>query len=105
MSYLTLNGFDERDYIGNVSWFTNFSSGWNLTVDQLRLVSKDEDEDILPGSSLENAAVTLMFQTGYPYIGVPTQTYDDISKRLSKTFPSCTHEENWGICSTTKTCD
>ena len=75
MSYLTLNGFDERDYIGNISWFTNFSSGWNMTLDQLRLVGEDEDESIMPGASFVNSSnptVTLMFQTGYPYIGVPT---------------------------------
>ena len=34
-SYLTLNGLDERDYIGNVSWFTNFerSERWDMTVE------------------------------------------------------------------------
>ena len=71
ISYLTLGGWDERDYIGNISWYDTSQSGssWNLTSNQFSI----DDVDLIPlthNASMPNSQATVMFQVGYPYIGV-----------------------------------
>ena len=95
MSYLTLNGLDQNDFIGNVSWFDHFTkysvdSGWNMNLSTLVLKNKEmsKSADLKPEMTLE-----LAFQTGYPYIGVPDKTFNILSDKLKDTFTDCTQDD------------
>lgn len=75
-SYLTLGGWDDRDLIGEIAWFdTSDSPGaWNSTLTDFKL------GDI---TNMHSTETSVMFQTGYPYIGLPITAYTLIVETLS----------------------
>lgn len=74
-SYLTLGGWDERDYYGNIAWFStsHCSGAWNLTMNDFKI------GDV---SVTHKSTAPVMFQTGYPYIGLPSEVYDSLIDML-----------------------
>lgn len=103
ISYLTLGGWDDRDLLGDMHWFsTQRSEGsWNLTIYEFKV----GEVSIMPqahGSShlKHDKKAPAMFQTGYPYIGVPSSSYDLLEDALKSYVPGmeCTRGYDWGIC-------
>ena len=111
MSYVTLNGMDERDYIGNVSWFANFTGGWNLALHSLFLIKEDGAPESLMPSDDDGAAVkdvTLMLQTGYPFIGMPSRSFRDIKysyEGFNSSITHCPEDDNFGFCYWNQSCE
>ena len=92
-SFLTLGGFDERDHQGEIAWYnTTEGNGWNQTISGFKF----GDEIIT--DSFSN--VTAVFETGYPYIGLSEEYFDQVAEILVRDMPSveCKKGEHWGIC-------
>ena len=74
-SFLTLGGWDEADLASNITWFeTTEGMGWNTTLSQLQFGG----ETIIQ----ESDQTAVMFETGYPYIGLTENFYDKVSAKL-----------------------
>ena len=70
---MTIGGYDPRDIIGNFQWFDFPANSWNMTHVHAYIGDKTLDT-----YTNEEGEATLMFQTGYPYIGLPDETFHDI---------------------------
>ena len=98
ISYLTLGGWDEKDYVGDIAWYDTSQSGssWNLTATQFNL----NHIDLLPDTKNDtsNRNPTVMLQTGYPYIGVQERVFDTICSELSFDVPGlqCQKGQHFG---------
>ena len=74
-SFLTLGGYDERDYQGEIVWFnTTIGNGWNQTISSFKF-----GDEIITDSYSD---VTAIFETGYPYIGLSEEYYDQVAEIL-----------------------
>lgn len=60
-SFLTLGGWDEGDYKGEIAWFRT-GGHWNQTLTKFSVDGTDiiQSYDMTP----------VIFETGYPYIGL-----------------------------------
>ena len=77
-------------------------------MQSMYIISNDsEPEDILPSLDRNGTRsdVTLMFQTGYPYIGVPINTFRYIMFRYIETDIQCNFYSNFGDCSWDEPCE
>ena len=78
-----------------------------MTLQSLSILSDESPaEDILPPKETPEEETTVMFQTGYPYIGVPFRTFRYISLRYSEsTQINCPTDSNFGYCHWNQSCD
>jgi len=72
-SFLTIGGWDKEDYTGDITWFPT-GDGWNQTLTEFKF----DDEAIIQEYDL----TPVMFETGYPYIGLSEQYYDKVAASL-----------------------
>ena len=92
-SFLTLGGYDERDYQGEIVWFNaTEGKGWNQTISGFKF-----GDEIITDSYSD---VTAVFETGYPYIGLSEEYYDQVAEILADQIPEieCTKGQHWGMC-------
>ena len=72
---MTLGGWSEEDYSGEIVWFnTTSDNGWNQTSGGLKI----GDTQIVS----ESDQATVMFETGYPYIGLSEIYFDNVAELL-----------------------
>ena len=74
-SFLTLGGWDEQDYSGEIAWFrTRRGGSWNQTMTTFEFDGTTiiDAYDITP----------IIFEVGYPYIGLSPQYYDKVANIL-----------------------
>ena len=90
-SFLTLGGWDWDDYNGNITWFPARST-WNQTLTGLKV----DDVNVIR----DYADVNVMFEIGYPYIGLSNTYFNDISDILKQKVPEmeCVNGKHWGLC-------
>jgi len=90
-SFLTLGGWDWNDYSGNITWFDALHS-WNQTLTELKL----DDASIIQ----EYDHVNVMFEIGYPFIGLNDRFYGTVSDILERQVSGleCKKGKHWGIC-------
>lgn len=92
-SYLTLGGWDEQDYVGEIRWMDTGDS-WNQTLSNFKF----NDETI----ANEYDLVQIQFEVGYPYIGMSSRFYDKIAETLNSNVRGMECEnfddEHWGVC-------
>ena len=92
-SYLTLGGWDEKDITGDVAWFdTSKSQGvWNATMTDFRI------GDV---KNMHTTKSKVTFQTGYPFIGLPTAAHQLIESTLKTHNPdfNCVLAPDYGVC-------
>ena len=90
MSFLTLGGWDEKDYTGNITWFETIGDSWNQTLTKF----------MFNGETIIDERMSVMFETGYPYIGLSNDTYDKVAEILRTDIPgmNCTKGMHWGLC-------
>ena len=75
-SFLTLGGWSDEDHTGEIVWFnTTDETGWNQTSGGFKF----GDADIVS----ESDKATVMFETGYPYIGLSEPFYDKVAEILT----------------------
>lgn len=90
-SFLTLGGWDESDYTGEIAWFRT-GGHWNQTMTKFSVDGTDiiQSYDLAP----------VIFETGYPYIGLSPAYYDRVADVLERKYRkmNCTRGEHWGIC-------
>ena len=95
-SFLTLGGWDTEDYKGDVAWFST-GDGWNQTLTSLTYDGETivDEYDVAP----------VMFETGYPYIGMTQAYFDKFSALVKRNNPGmdCAAGSHWGICRVPKT--
>ena len=112
VSYLTLGGYDANDYTGDITWYNTTtcegcSRSWNLTASAMGLILNDTDIsegevststylDLMP-SAVSNETyngmdLTVMFQTGYPYIGLNTDAQEVFAERINALNPDFDHK-------------
>ena len=92
-SFLTLGGWDPADLASNITWFeTGINTGWNITLSQFKF----GDEVIIQ----ESDQATIVFETGYPFIGLTERYYDQVSAKLRENNPQieCKKGDHWGLC-------
>ena len=91
VSYIILGGWDGQDYSGEIAWL-DAKKSWNQTLTEFTM----DGETII--NQYELAPV--MFETGYPYIGLSPDYYDKVAKILKKKVYSmeCMKGSKWGIC-------
>lgn len=91
-SFLTLGGYDENDCTSEVTWF-DAPHTWNQTLTSLSFDGRPIIE------AFDRA--TVMFETGYPYIGLTEMYFDKISQYLIQSVSremECRKGEHWGMC-------
>ena len=90
-SFLTLGDWDTDDFKGDIAWFTT-GDGWNQTLTSLTF-----DGDTIVD---EFDAAPVMFETGYPYIGMTRGYYDKFAASIKRNIPNidCAAGTHWGIC-------
>ena len=69
-SFLILGGWDKKDYYGDIAWFPA-RNRWNQKLDEFTLGGQtiaDESDNI-----------ELVFEAGYPYIGLSMDYYYQIA--------------------------
>ena len=81
-----------------------------MTLQSLSILSDESPaEDILPPKETPEEETTVMFQTGYPYIGVPIRTFRYIGLRYSEsTQINCPTDSNYDAlptCHWNQSCD
>ena len=90
-SWLTLGGWNEADYTGEIAWYRTGGS-WNQTLNEFKIdgVPIISEYDLAP----------VIFETGYPYIGLSPQYYDKVADILERKYHNmnCTKGHHWGIC-------
>jgi len=91
-SFLTIGGWDEQDYTGDIYWF-----GTGDKWDQVLSGFKIGNTDIVGSYDLP----PVIFEMGYPYIGFSPDYFDKISNTISRSVPNmkCSSGEHWGMCS------
>ena len=89
-SFLTLGGWDEKDYSGDIAWFDAPGDSWNQTATSFKF----------NGQEILDTEIEVQFETGYPYIGLSNDTFDKVAKILEKDIAdmNCTKGMHWGIC-------
>ena len=73
-SFLVLGGWDEYDYYGEISWLDAPGLDWNQTVSSFKF----------KGNEVLEKPTQVMFEVGYPYIGLSNTTYQKIAKVLEE---------------------
>ena len=89
-SFLTIGGWDWTDYNGNITWFEARES-WNQTLTEFSI----------GGNTLidESDQVEVMYDIGYPFIGLANRYYDEVERILSEVRGmECLRGQHWGIC-------
>ena len=74
-------------------WFnTTAGSGWNQTLSGFKF-----GDEIITDSFSQ---VTAVFETGYPYIGLSEEYFDQVAEILQDEVQSieCKKGQHWGIC-------
>ena len=107
IAYLTIGGYDERDVIGNFDWFEFPTDSWSMSNVYVYANDHALDTYVRHDNGSEHGA-SVMFQTGYPFIGLPVETYRDIRNLMQITVPTmnCSEGEHWGMCRVESTgCD
>ena len=92
-NFLTLGGWDDRDFTGNITWFDTIkNNGWNQTITEF----KYSGQTIIDKSD----RATVMFETGYPYIGLSEEYFDKMSEilQMQNYAMNCEKGEHWGLC-------
>ena len=97
-SFLTIGGYPDReDYTGDIAWFNTGNKNWNQTLSTFTI----------DGTSIitEYDMATVMFETGYPYIGLTEEYYDKVTSILNRiSGMECTEGNHWGICRAPRSC-
>lgn len=98
-SFLTIGGWDEQDYTGDIYWFG----------------TGDKWDQVLSGFKIDNSEIVgaydlppVIFETGYPYIGLSPDYFDRVSNIITRSFHNmrCSTGEHWGMCSVAgRSCD
>lgn len=95
-SYLTLGGYYDFDYKGVLYWYDvkEKHSDWRLKVPHIKL----GDSEFHPADG--SSHFVGKFQTGYPYIGLPEETFDQIKFHFMRSYSGleCKDRHNWGLC-------
>lgn len=95
-SYLTLGGFYPYDYKGQLYWYDvkEKYEDWRLNVPHIKL----GDSEFYPSD--ESSNFKGHFQTGYPYIGLPEETFEQIKFHFMRSYSGleCKDRNTWGIC-------
>lgn len=90
-SFLTLGGWSDKDYTGNITWF-NTGGSWNQTLTSFKIDGSTilEKYDLAP----------VIFEVGYPFIGLGPEQYDKVAAILERKYHNmnCTKGEHWGVC-------
>ena len=73
-SFLVLGGWDDYDYSGEISWLDAPGLDWNQTVSSFKF----------KGNEVLEKPLQVMFEVGYPYIGLSNTTYQKIAKVLEE---------------------
>ena len=90
-SFLTVGGWESEDYKGDIAWFDT-GKGWNQTLTEVTYDGK---------SIVQKYDMTeVMFETGYPYIGMSERFFDNFASALYKNSNDfdCTKGKHWGLC-------
>lgn len=97
-SFLTLGGWDDEDMKGDIAWLPA-GDGWNQTLSKMTLDGKTivDEYDVAP----------VMFETGYPYIGMTQRFFDIFSVDIRQSVPNmdCEAGSHWGICRVKDKCE
>lgn len=87
-SYLTIGGYYDFDYKGDLFWYAvpRNAKEWSLKVPSIKL----GDSEYYPSvkGDLKNAGFKGNFQTGYPYIGLPEGTFEQVKYHFMRYFTS-----------------
>jgi len=90
-SFLTIGGWENSDYNGDIAWFST-GDGWNQTLTELNYDGMNivTEYDLTP----------VMFETGYPFIGMSERFYDRFANTVSRNVPNmdCAKGKHWGLC-------
>ena len=72
-SFLTVGGWDEEDYTGDIRWMST-GDGWNQTLTEV----------MYDGMTIvqEYDLVSVSFEFGYPYIGMSERFYDRFANAI-----------------------
>ena len=83
ISTLTIGGYDTNDYVGNMTWYdtSDCVGGWNITGSALTI---GNDMNLNPNGT--DTDFTIEMQVGYPYIGIPTYTWNETVKMMNETL-------------------
>ena len=86
---MTLGGWDEKDYTGDIEWMGT-GDGWNQTLTSFTV----DGQSIVQSYDL----VSVMFELGYPYIGMSQRFYERFSDAISNNIRdiNCTQGKHWG---------
>ena len=70
-SFLTIGGWNDGDISGDIAWFDTANKNWNQTLTSFAV----------DGTSIisEYDMATVMFEIGYPYIGLSEEYYDRVA--------------------------
>lgn len=74
-SFVTIGGWDEEDYTGDITWFDT-GDKWDQDMSKFMI----DDEEIVGTYDLP----AVVFETGYPYIGLSPNYYAKVSDYLSR---------------------
>ena len=101
-NFLTLGGWDEDlDQKGDVVWMNTVpNQGWNQTISEFKF-----NDDVIIS---EDEQTTVVFETGYPYIGLSEKYFDKVKTQLESEidFLNCRKGDHWGLCYVkTEVCD
>lgn len=83
-SYLTIGGYYEFDYKDTLYWYEVTGSEWNLNVPVVKL-GDIEYHPVYDGAESTGSFVG-KFQTGYPYIGLPEATFNEIKVHFERYY-------------------
>ena len=84
---------DPSDGRGDVVWMNTVpNQGWNQTITEFKF----NDEIIIS----EDEQTTVVFETGYPYIGLSEKYFDKVKSHLQSEidFLKCQKGPHWGLC-------
>ena len=98
-SFLTIGGWDEQDYTGDIYWFAT-GDKWDQVLSGFKIGNTDivGNYDLPP----------VIFEAGYPYIGFSPDYFDKVSNVISRSVRNmrCSSGEHWGMCSVAnRSCD
>ena len=76
VSTLILGGYDENSFVDTLNYYdTSATDSWNITADYMML-DKINAMATPPTDDTPITPMTVEFQTGYPYIGLSTASWD-----------------------------
>ena len=83
VSFLTLGGWDERSHSGDLVWFDTSAcvGGWNMTAADVTF-SADMEWIGVPDEEVVEMP-TIVFQTAFPYIGIPEPEFTPLYESLA----------------------